>query len=348
MTELSPEVARARQRPGMYIGDTGTYGLSHLVYFLLDAAVAEARAGTLRRLSLSLEEDGSVELIDDGRPVPPEDLPDLLTHLRPLQEPDRYEPLRFETFCVFALAEHFELESWDEARRWRVRGEAGVLRELPSPEPLQSPRSPKPRGTRIRFRPDRTLFDPGATLDPHRLHLRCRELAGLTPGLRIDFRSPRLMEQIHCPRGLADLVDALTLPLLPNLHPPVVAEAQWEGLRVRCALQWTRSPDCQLWSFANTVRTRLGGHHLEGALDALAQAIAQVGQYEKPERDARLLLGLTLVVAVDGPRSRLTFSGPTKDLLSIEGLREGTASVLAPLLEQSLRALETQYEKPFH
>ena len=67
MTELSPEVARARQRPGMYIGDTGTYGLSHLVYFLLDAAVAEARAGTLRRLSLSLEEDGSVELSErDG------------------------------------------------------------------------------------------------------------------------------------------------------------------------------------------------------------------------------------------------------------------------------------------
>ena len=139
----------------------------------------------------------------------------------------------------------------------------------------------------------------------------------------------------------------LTLPLLPNLHPPVVAEAQWEGLRVRCALQWTRSPDCQLWSFANTVRTRLGGHHLEGALDALAQAIAQVGQYEKPERDARLLLGLTLIVAVDGPRSRLTF-GPDEGFARHPGTARGDGRRARPLAGAVTAALEPQYEKPFH
>lgn len=337
MAELCPDVAAVRKRPGMYIGDTGAYGLSHLVYFLLDAAVAEARGGHLQQLSLSLEDDGSLELLEDGRPIPPEVLPDLLTRLEKNREPGPYEPLRFETLCVFALSEHFELEAWENARRWRLRGHAGVLREHPAPGPTQESQLPGPRGTRVKFIPDRTIFESGITFDARRLHLRCRELAGLTPGLCIHFRSARLQEWIQYPRGLADLVDELTQPMLPRMATPLVAEARWEDFRVRCALQWTQGPDCQVWSFANTVRTRKGGRHVEGALDALGAAISQVGRRQEPWSLQRLLPGLTLIVAVDGPRSRITFEGPTRELLATKGLREGVAAVLTPVLEHALR-----------
>ncbi|WP_414654020.1 hypothetical protein [Hyalangium sp.] len=282
----------------MYIGDTGAFGLSHLVYFLLDAAVAEARGGQLQQLRLSLGEEGSVELLEDGRPVPPDVLPDLLTRLEPSRVADTYEPLRFETLCVFALSEHFELEAWEDARRWHLSGQAGVLREHPTPEPVEAARFPGPRGTRVTFIPDRTLFQSGATLDARRLHLRCRELTGLTPGLSVHFRSSRLEEHIQYPRGLADLVDELTQYTLPQLATPLVAEARWEDFLVRCAVQWTQGPDCQVWSFANTVRTRKGGRHVEGALDALGAAMAQLRRHKKPWSHPRLLPGLTLVVAV--------------------------------------------------
>lgn len=337
MAELSSDVAAVRKRPAMYVGDTGTFGLSHLVYFLLDAAVEEARGGTLRQLSLCLGEDGSVEVVDDGRPVPPEALPELLTRLRPDLAIAAYEPLRFETLCVFALSEHFELEAWDDGRSWRLRGESGVIRELPSPAPLPSLQPSGPRGTRVRFRPDRTLFAPEATLDARRLHLRCRELAGLTPGLAIHFRSARLQDWSQYPRGLSDLVDELTQAQLPCMDTPLVAEAPWEDLRVRLALQWTHGFDCRVWSFANTVRTRKGGRHVEGALYALGTAMARVARHKKPWPTRRVLPGLTLVVAVDGPRSRINFAGPTKEMLSTDGLREGIVSVLTPVLERAIR-----------
>jgi DNA gyrase subunit B len=337
MTEPSQSVAIVRKRPGLYVGDTGQYGLSHLIYFLLDAAVAEARGGTLQQMSLCLGEDGSVEFLDDGQPVPLEILPDLLTRLEMNPAVGAYEPLRFETLCVFALSEHFELEAWDETRRWRLMGRAGVLQERPSPEPLQGFVPPTPQGTRVRFIPDRTLFQPGVMFDVRRMHLRCRELAGLTPGLSVHFRSARLQEQLQYPRGLADLVDELTQAQLVQLETPLACEAQWEDFGVRCALQWTVGPDCRVWSFANTVRTRKGGRHVEGLLDALGVAMAQVRRHKRPWPPKRLLPGLTLIVAVDGPNSRVSFAGPTKDLLATEGLREGVASVLAPVLERALR-----------
>ncbi|WP_224243075.1 DNA topoisomerase IV subunit B family protein [Hyalangium gracile] len=341
MAELSPSVASVRKRPGMYVGDTGEYGLYHLVYFLLDAAAAEARGSQLQQLIFSLGEDGGVELLEDGRPVPPDELPDLLTRWEPHRATDAYEPLRFESLCVFALSEHFELEAWDGSRQWRLRGQAGVLLELPTPEPRQEPGHPGPRGTRVRFIPDRTLFEPGLTFNVRRLHLRCRELAALTPGLSIHFRSPRLQDWLQYPLGLGGLVQELTEPQLTRLQTPIMAEAQWEDVQVRCALQWSRGPDCQVWSFANTVRTRKGGHHVDGALDALGAAVGRMGRRKKPRPHASLLPGLTLVVAVDGPRSRMVFAGPTKDLLATEGLREGVASALTPVLERALRDHDT-------
>ncbi|PTL81996.1 hypothetical protein [Vitiosangium sp. GDMCC 1.1324] len=344
MDELPLDVVAARRRPGMYLGDTGAYGLSRLVDFLLHAAMAEERGGHLQRLHLSLGQDGSLELLEDGRPLPPELLPDILTRRRmgsmfDMERPP-YASLRSELLWVFALSEQYELEAWEDARRWHLRGQAGVIHEHPTPEPLQGARLPGPRGTRVKLTPDRTLFQPGITFDARSLHLRCRELAGLMPGLCVHFHSARLEEQIQYPRGLADLVDELTLYTLPRMATPLVVETRWEDFRVRCALQWTQGPDCQVWSFVNTVRTRKGGSHVQGALDALGAAMAQVSRHKKPWPHERLLPGLTLMVAVDGPPSRMGLEAPGQERFHAQGLREGVASILAPVLVQAMRDID--------
>ena len=146
MTELSPEVAKARKRPGMYIGDTGTYGLSHLVYFLLDAAVAEARAGALRRLSLSLEEDGSVEL-HRRRAARPSGGPGGSPHT-PEADP-RAGPLR-----AAALRDLLRLRARRALRAGVLGRGAALARERRggsppgAPLPRATPESPEPRAPR--------------------------------------------------------------------------------------------------------------------------------------------------------------------------------------------------------
>ncbi|MCY1074043.1 hypothetical protein [Archangium lansingense] len=335
-------VTAVRKRPGMYLGDTGVRGLSRLVDFLLHAAMAEDRGGHLQQLHLSLGEDGSLELLEDGQPLPPESLPDILTEMRPGGRPGTVAPpyasLRAEAVCVFALSEQYELEAWEDARRWHLKGQAGVIHEHPTPEPLQGTRLPGPRGTRIKLTPDLTLFEPGITFDARRLHLRCRELAGLRPGLRIHFRSARLEEWIQYPRGLADLVDELTLYTLPRMATPLVVEARWEDFRVRCALQWTAGEDCQVWSFVNTVRTRRGGSHVQGVLDALGAAMARLRRHKKPWPRERFLPGLTLIVAMDSPAYHCEWWYSQQFLFRTEwGLRDGVASVLTPVLVEALR-----------
>lgn len=327
----------------MYVGDRGVLGLSRLVDFLLYVAVAEVRAGSVQQLRLSLDPAGSVELLDDGRPIPPELLPDLLTRVGTggmFSVPDPagpYSSLRLETASVFALSKQFELEAWEESRRWQLRGEAGFLCASPVPEPFQETRLASPRGTRIKFTPDLPLFEPNLTLDPVRLHLRCRELACLFPGLRVHFRSARLEEQIHYARGLADLVDEMTMYTLPQLPTPIVVEERWEDIRVRCALQWTERSDCQVRSFVNTFCTRRGGTHVKGTLDALGTAMATVRRHKKPLPAERLLPGLCLIVAVDGPPALLQYSNFLGERLVADELRKGVAAVLTPVLTQAIR-----------
>ena len=327
----------------MYVGDTEVYGLSRLVDFLMYSALAEVRGGSVQQLRLSLDPDGGVELLEDGRPVPAEFLPDLLTRagtggMFSLPDPTGpYSSLRLEIASIFALSKQFELTAWEQSQCWQLRGEAGVLCQSPVPGPQQDTCLPSARGTRVKFIPDLSLFAPNLALDASRLHLRCRELAGLFPGLRVHFRSALLEEQIHYPRGLADLVDMMTMDTLPKLPTPIVVEAQWEDVRVRCALQWTQSSDCHVRSFANSFCTRKGGTHVKGTLDALGTAMAEVRRRKKPLPAALLLPGLCLIVAVDGPDSRLQLTNSLVDRVGAEELRHGVAAALTPLLTQELR-----------
>ncbi|WP_224245530.1 hypothetical protein [Hyalangium gracile] len=275
-------LAAVRKRPGMYLGDTGARGRSRLADFLLHAAIAEERDGSLQQLHLSLGQDGSLQLLADGQPLPPESLSDILTVLPGGKLDTAVQPygsMRFEAFCAFALSEQYELEAWEEARRWHLSGQAGVIHEHPTPEPLQGARLSGPRGTRS--------------------------------------SSP------------------LTAP--SSMETPLVVEARWEGVRVRCALRWTEEPDCQVWSFVNTVRARKGGWHVQGVLNALGAAVAQVKRHKKPWPGERLLPGLTLVVAMDAPAGRFGKWYPQQVLFETAELRSGLASVLTPVLVQALR-----------
>ena len=138
------------------------------------------------------------------------------------------------------------------------------------------------------------------------------------------------------PGGIAQRVSELAEPRDP-IHPgPLVVEASWEDVTVRAALQWTWE-EGDVSSFANTVTTRRYGSHVEAVFDALCMAL----RVDRPRPFLRspLAEGLVAIIACEAPARRLTFAGPTRELLDLKGLREGVHDALTA---QFARALEDE------
>jgi len=333
----------------MFVGDTSAYGLYHLVYMALDAAVHQAGRGKCDRVSVELGRDGSCTLFESGRPPQLSHVPELLTGLN---RPTDGDPLRFEWICTSALSSHFQLDGWDGRRQWRVCTRRGQLESKPvyldQPEPV--PFGAR-RGIRLRFTPDRTIFTEGHTYASSKICLRLRELAFVFPGLTthlVDRRTGHTETRCH-PSGLVGLVDELSESR--GLPSQVIAVAHiWNEIAIRAAFRWTQSSAPPLiWSFANTVRTQGAGKHVTGLVRAMATALPTVSTEHPVLRlgpsNAFRSLPITLhsfgrgwvaAIAVDGPRSKVHFLGPTKSTLGIEGLDDAIAEGLAPKIAAAL------------
>ncbi|HZI15037.1 MAG TPA: DNA gyrase subunit B [Myxococcus sp.] len=330
-----------RKRPGMYVGDTGEYGLYHLVWFLLDAVFSDARRGEGSDFTLEAGSDNAISLFTTCRVVPPEELARVMAGGVFFKQPQAYA-WGWSTYLpiVLALASRFQLDVWTQGRQWRFQGARGQPSgdgsEVTPAEPLPAGVS---RAMRVGFVPDADVFTGGFAYDEARLLARCRELAALAPGLRARFTGQRTGQDIvlHYPGGVAWWLAELTAGRR-RLHPePLAFDVPWEELRLRCALQWCKGAG-EVLSFANTVRTRRHGVHVDGVLMALRAALAEVsGQRASVFTLDALGRGLTAIIALDGPEERMSFAGPTKELLAIEGLKDAVRAQLQPLLVEALR-----------
>jgi DNA gyrase subunit B len=330
-----------RKRPGMYIGGTDDYGLYHLVWFLLDAVFSDARRGEGGDFTLEAGGDNAISLFATCRAVPPGDLPRVMVGDGFFQQPQAYA-WGWSSYLpiVFALSSRFQLDVWTQGRQWRFQGArgqpSGEVSEVTPAEPLPAG---VPEAMRVGFVPDADIFSGGGAYDEARLLERCRELAVLAPGVQARFIGHRPGQQaaLHYPGGVAQWLGELTAGRR-RLHPePLAFDVSWEGLRLRCALQWCKGGG-EVLSFANTVRTRRHGVHVDGVLQALRAAIVQLsGQRARAFSWPTLERGLAAIIALDGPEERMSFAGPTKELLAIEGLREAVRERLQPLLVEALR-----------
>ncbi len=326
-----------RKRPAMYIGDTSTYGLHHLVYEVVDNSVDEALGGYCDSIKVILHSDGSCSVGDNGRGIPVD------THketgksaaevvLTVLHAGGKFEHSAYKVSgglhgvgvsVVNALSEWLEVEIRRGGKVWTQRYEKGGT----PTGPLTVGEKTSKHGTIIRFKPDATILEE-TTFSFDTLSNRLRELAFLNRGLKIAIEDERdVRSHVFLYKGgIVEFVKHLNQNKTP-IHPKVLYfEGKKGDIEVEVALQYNDGYQESVFSFANNINTREGGTHLTGfraALTSRLAAYAEANGFLKGFKggltgdDGRE--GLTAVVSVRLPDPQ--FEGQTKAKLGNTDLR---------------------------
>ncbi len=329
-----------QKRPAMYIGSTGISGLHHLVYEVVDNSIDEALAGFCNKIDVTIHEDNSVTVEDNGRGIPVDIHKDegrsaaevVMTTLHAGGKFDS-ESYQFSgglhgvgVSVVNALSQFLELEIWREGNLYTQRYERG--RPV---TPFEVAGKTKRRGTKIRFRPDADVFE---TLDFSfdTLSQRLRELSFLNSGLKItivDERSEKKHE-FQYKGGIVSFVEYLNKNKAP-VHPkPIHLEGDKEGIHIDIALQYNDGYAENIFAFANNINTIDGGTHMVGFKSALTRTLNNYASNYNSLRNLKMALtgedareGLTGVISVK--LSNPQFEGQTKAKLGnseVKGLVE--------------------------
>ncbi|PTL85616.1 hypothetical protein [Vitiosangium sp. GDMCC 1.1324] len=349
MSPPSSDLLRqVRQRPGMYVGDTGGYGLHRLPLLLLEAGALAASEGRGDEVSLHLGAGDSCSFFFNGPLWPsrlvPEPPGDSLARLFTLADADLHAPRPDgapETFLlvspyedlavVNALASELEVSFGAGRRIWRQAfrcGEpAGPVHEVP----VKEDGPPSARGTRIRFVPDPSIFE-RPRLSFLGLLLRMEELAALHE--RVSFRLRDDVRQVEThhrfERGLVDYSARLSAPAFP-LHAPWGFEGRHGSSRVRLSLQWCGAPGIRVVSWVNQLRVS-GGTHLKGLVQGLHGALYHyaetVGRTQEIPAYIPSVLTEGLTVLLDVMVARPVWLGPVKGELANEECEFAVASLV--------------------
>jgi DNA gyrase subunit B len=328
-----------RKRPAMYIGSTGSTGLHHLVYEVVDNSVDEAQAGFCKKIEVVVHIDNSVTVVDDGRGIPVDMHPTegksaaevvlTILHAGGKFENDAYKVSGglhgVGVSVVNALSERLEVEIWREGATYRQDFERG--------KPVSEFRkvgTTKRRGTKITFKPDAQVFE-DLVFSYETLAQRLRELAFLNQGIEIslaDERAEKIRETVfHYEGGIVEFVQHLN-KARQVLHPkPIFLAGGGDGVKLEIAMQWNDSYNETIYSFANSINTVEGGTHMVGFKAALTRTINNYLATANLGKDAKDLQlqgedvreGLAAVISVKIPSPQ--FEGQTKTKLGNSEVR---------------------------
>ena len=327
-----------RKRPGMYIGSTGTRGLHHLVYEIVDNSIDEALQGYCSEIYVCIENDGSISVKDDGRGIPVEVHPQtgkstLETVLTVLHAGGKFGGGGYKVSgglhgvgvsVVNALSTWLVAEICRDGKVYRQNYEKGIPKS--SLEPIGETNS---TGTTIKFMPDETIFDE-IEFKYETLEHRLRELAFLNKGIKIILEDKRdnqeKKKEFHYLGGLVEYVKYLNKSR-DAIHEDIVyIDKKVKDFTVELAMQYTDGYTENIYSFANNINTHEGGSHLAGFKTAITKIINDYAKRNKilKENDANLIgedirEGLTAVVSVKLPEPQ--FEGQTKTKLGNTEMR---------------------------
>ncbi|MDP6106538.1 MAG: ATP-binding protein [Acidimicrobiales bacterium] len=307
-----------RKRPGMYIGGTGSQGLMHLVWELIDNAVDEAAAGHATRIDVTLHRDQTVEVADNGRGIPIDEHAKRKVSALEVVFTELHAGGKFGggaygasgglhgvgASVVNALSSRLiaqvdrEGHTWELAFRNRVAGHVDAkTRKFRAGHELHKVKkiAKTKTGTRVRFLPDRELFDADAGIDFDEICDRVTRSCYLVPGLKVrvhDKRTGGRKEPFEFVSrgGLTDLVDShsegdrasevISLSGIETFTERVPVDGKMRDVERECtvqvAMRWVKGFDSSFHSFVNTIPTDQGGTHVTGFERALTRAVNDV------------------------------------------------------------------------
>ena len=279
-----------RKRPGMYIGSTSLKGLHHLVYEVVDNSIDEALAGYCTHIEVTIEEDNSITVVDNGRGIPVAmhkiGKPAVEVVLTVLHAGGKFGGDGYPISgglhgvgisVVNALSEQTEIEVKRDGFLWKISFARGLtVNALEKVRPLEEGEE---RGTKVWFKPDSEIF-PDTVYDFETLKIRLRELAFLNKGLTITLADKRTdkKEIYYYEGGLTSFVQFLNENRTPVNQTVISLEGIKSDVVVDIALQYNDGYSENILTFVNNIFTEEGGTHLSGFRSGLTRTINDYGR----------------------------------------------------------------------
>jgi len=284
-------LAAVKQNPAMYIGSTDERGLHHLVYEVVDNSIDEALAGYASKIDISLNEDGSVKVEDDGRGIP------VKTHkkynktgveliMTTLHAGGKFDSEAYKVSgglhgvgvsCVNALSEWLKVTVRRDGKKYHQEYNHGntatELKEIGDSDG---------KGTTITFKPDPEIFET-TEFKYETVKKRLKELAYLNAGLHVNLLEEKTgrKDSYKFDGGIKEFVKEINKNKNP-LHPdPIYLEAKEEDVEVEISIQYTDGYTENIHTFANNINTHEGGTHLSGFKGALTRVMNKYGRENK-------------------------------------------------------------------
>ena len=336
-----------RKRPGMYIGSVSTKGLNHLIYEIVDNSVDEHLAGFCSEIRVTLEEDGSATVEDNGRGIPIEMHEKGMSAERlvftTLHAGGKFDDSAYKTSGGLHGVGSSVVNALSKRLTVRVKKGGGIYEDsyaygLPTLE-LQSgllPQVGKTRetGTCINFLPDETIFDK-TWFKEEDVKSRLHEKAYLNPELTIIFEDKRkaLKEYVefHEPDGLTGFITDMNRSK-ETVHEPIYFKGESEGITVECAFQYVNEFHENVLGFCNNIYNAEGGTHLTGfktqfttVMNTYARGLGILKEKDANFTGADVRNGMTAIISIKHPDPR--FEGQTKTKLDNQDAAKVVAKI---------------------
>ncbi len=337
-------LSAVRKRPAMYIGNTASEGLHHLVYEIVDNSIDEALAGYCTNIDVILHEDGSVTVIDNGRGIPvdihpTEGISALELVMTKLHAGGKFDHQTYKVSgglhgvgisVVNALSEFLEVEVYRNNKIYRQTYKKGE-----PVTPLEVIGDTKKTGTKVRFKPDPEIFTETCSFDFEILAARMRELAFLNPNLtiKISEESTGREKTFHFKGGIVSFVEYLNKNKDVIHKEPIYISGEKNNIKVEVAFQYNTGYSERILSYVNNIRTKEGGTHVTGFRQALTKCINKYASDDIIPKKLKEKLsgddvreGLACVISTKVPNPQ--FEGQTKTKLGNSEVKSVVASIV--------------------
>jgi len=351
-------IEHVRKRPSMYIGDLGPRGLHHLVYEVIDNSIDEAMGGYCDKIDLTINEDNSITVVDNGRGIPvgihkKEGVSALEVVMTKIGAGGKFDKDSYKVSgglhgvgvsCVNALSEKLTATVFRDGKIWEQEYERGK-----AIEPVKETGNSKSNGTSVTFLPDREIFTETIDFNYETLSLRMRELSYLNKGIKISILDKRkkdnkgnyVGENFFSKEGLKEFIAFLDETREAIIGNVISMEGEKNGTPVEVAMIYNTSYSENLHSFVNNINTHEGGTHLAGFRRGLTSTLKKYAdssglldklKFEIAGDDFRE--GLTAIISVKV--SEPQFEGQTKTKLGNRDVTSAVSQSVSDMLESYL------------